>query len=108
MTMLLLAAAVAAAPTAATTDAPLNADDPRIERSLDEEIIVAGKHEAPFRAEVVQVGAFRNQSIMDTPASISVMTRSLLDAQGAQGLEEALRNTPGVTQQATSPTTSNN
>lgn len=45
-------------------------------------------------AKVVQVGAFRNQSIMDTPASIAVVTRSLLDSQGAQGLEEALRNTP--------------
>jgi len=32
----------------------------------------------------------------------------LLDAQGATGLEEVLRNSPGVTQQATSPTTSNN
>lgn len=107
MTMLLLAAAVAAAP-AAIADVPASADDPRIERSLDEEIVVTGQHEAPFRAEVVQVGAFRNQSIMDTPASIAVMTRSLLDDQGAQGLEEALRNTPGVTQQSTSPTTSNN
>jgi iron complex outermembrane receptor protein len=106
--MLLLAAAVAVAPAAMPADAPAAADDPRIERSLDEEIVVTGKHEAPFRAEVVQVGAFRNQSIMDTPASIAVMTRSLLDSQGAQGLEEALRNTPGVTQQATSPTTSNN
>lgn len=109
MTMLLLAAAaVIAASAAPAAGIPAGSDDPRIERSLDEEIVVTGKHEAPFRAEVVQVGAFRNQSIMDTPASIAVMTRSLLDSQGAQGLEEALRNTPGVTQQATSPTTSNN
>lgn len=108
MTMLLLAAAVAAVPAPASSDVPPATDDARIERSLDEEIVVTGQREAPFRAEVVQVGAFRNQSILDTPASISVMTRSLLDAQGAQGLEEALRNTPGITQQATSPTTSNN
>jgi outer membrane receptor for monomeric catechols len=79
----------------------------QVERKLDEDIVVTGQRPT-YRTEVVQVGAFRNQSIMDTPASIAVMPRALLDAQGATGLEEALRNTPGVTQQATSPTTSNN
>jgi iron complex outermembrane recepter protein len=98
--------AAAAAVAATAPQAP--GDAPRIERSLDEDIVVTGRHEAPFRAEVVQVGAFRNQSIMDTPASIAVVTRALLDAQGAQGLDDALRNTPGITQQSTSPTTTNN
>lgn len=113
--MLFLAAAVAAATVAPSEDAPAvlpEQDRTQGERRLDEEeleqITVTGHRLAPFRAEVVQVGAFRNQSIMDTPASIAVMTRSLLDAQGALGLEEALRNTPGVTQQSTSPITSNN
>lgn len=111
----MLALAVAAAAVVSTVPAPNPAGDPqstsddsRIERSLDDQIVVTGKHEAPFRAEVVQVGAFRNQSIMDTPASIAVMTRSLLDDQGAIGLDDALRNTPGITQQSTSPTTTNN
>lgn len=82
-------------------------DVARIERRMDEEIIVTGQRPT-FKTEVVQVGAFRNQSILDTPASVAVIPRALLDAQGATGLEEALRNAPGVTQQATSPTTSNN
>ncbi|MEC3949166.1 TonB-dependent receptor [Sphingobium sp. HWE2-09] len=79
----------------------------QVERKLDEEIVVTGQRPT-FKTEVVQVGAFRNQSILDTPASIAVIPRALLDAQGATGLEDALRNAPGVTQQATSPTTSNN
>jgi iron complex outermembrane receptor protein len=103
MTILLLAAAAAAA-----TSMPAPGDDPRIERSLDEEIVITGRRTSSYKMDVVQVGAFRNQSILDTPASIAVMPRALLDAQGATGLEEALRNAPGVTQQATSPVTSNN
>lgn len=82
-------------------------NDVQAERKLDEEIVVTGQVPT-FRTEVVQVGAFRNQSLMDTPASIAVIPKALLDAQGATGLEDALRNAPGVTQQATSPTTSNN
>lgn len=97
MHMLMLVAAMAQAPVA----------EAQIERKLDEEIIVTGQRPS-FRTEVVQVGAFRNQSVLDTPATVAVVPRALLDAQGAIGLEEALRNTPGVTQQATSPTTSNN
>ncbi|GGB26253.1 TonB-dependent receptor [Sphingomonas metalli] len=102
---ILLIAALAAEP-AAATEALATAVDQAGERPLDEEIVVNGRR--GFRTEAVQVGAFRNQSILDTPATIAVMPRTLLDAQGAVGLEEALRNTPGVTQQATSPITSNN
>lgn len=105
MSILLLAAAAANAATGADVSEQVPADDQQIERKLDEEIVVTAK---TFHTEVVQVGAFRNQSIMDTPATITVIPRALLDAQGALGLEEALRNTPGVTQRATSPTTSNN
>ncbi|AHE53323.1 TonB-dependent siderophore receptor [Sphingomonas sanxanigenens] len=109
MNILLIAAAVAA-PSAAPAPEPASeqgAGGETVERKLDEEIVVIGQRPS-FKTEVVQVGAFRNQSILDTPSSIAVISRALLDAQGATGLEEALRNTPGVTQQATSPTTSNN
>lgn len=83
------------------------ATDAGQEKALDD-IVVTGARAPSFRAEVVQVGAFRNQSLLDTPLTIAIVPRALLDAQGAQGLEEALRNTPGVTQQSTSPLTSNN
>lgn len=109
MNILLIAAAAAAQPPAPAPQpaAEESAGGESVERKLDEEIIVVGQRPT-FKTEVVQVGAFRNQSILDTPSSIAVIPKALLDAQGATGLEEALRNTPGVTQQATSPTTSNN
>ena len=84
------------------------ATDVQPERALDTDIVVTAGRTPTYRTEVVQVGAFRNQSILDTPLTIAVIPRALLDAQGAQGLEDALRNTPGVTQQSTSPVTSNN
>ncbi|MFT3965284.1 MAG: TonB-dependent siderophore receptor [Sphingobium sp.] len=99
------AASAAAGDAGALDNRP--AGEQQIERKLDEEIIVTGQRPS-FKTDVVQVGAFRNQSVLDTPATVAVIPRALLDAQGAIGLEEALRNTPGVTQQATSPTTSNN
>ncbi|PZU58571.1 MAG: TonB-dependent siderophore receptor [Sphingobium sp.] len=98
---------IIAASAAGMASVPAPADPQQVERKLDEEIVVTGQRPT-FKTEVVQVGAFRNQSILDTPASIAVIPKALLDAQGATGLEEALRNAPGVTQQATSPTTSNN
>lgn len=48
-------------------------------------------------ADVVQVGAFRNALVIDTPLTVNVVTRDILDAQGATGLYDALRNTGGVT-----------
>lgn len=48
-------------------------------------------------ADVVQVGAFRNARVIDTPLTVNVITRDILDAQAAAGLYDALRNTGGVT-----------
>ncbi|USI74886.1 TonB-dependent receptor [Sphingomonas morindae] len=88
--------------------AAIPAAAPSPEPDLDAEILVTGKQASPFKAEIVQIGAFRNQSILDTPASVAVVPRAVLDAQQAQGLDDALRNTAGITQQSTSPTTTNN
>ena len=97
----IVAPAAEPAPAAAT-------DTQRGEVTLDEdEVLVIGRRAPSFRADTVQVGAFRNRSLLDTPATVAVMTRSLLDAQGSQGLDDALRNTAGVTQQSTSPITTN-
>ncbi len=107
MTPLLVVAAAASAAATPAPPEPPRQDGRQPERDLDD-VVVTGKREAPFRAEVVQVGAFRNRSILDTPASVAVIPRAVLDAQQAQGLDDALRNTAGITQQSTSPTTTNN
>ncbi|MBL8555984.1 MAG: TonB-dependent siderophore receptor [Phenylobacterium sp.] len=58
-----------------------------------EEIVIT----AQSRADVVQVGAFRNARVIDTPLTVNVITRDVIDAQAAMGLFNALKNTGGVT-----------
>lgn len=104
-----LAAATSAptvAPVPKPTVAPVPKPEPQIERRLDEEIVVTGA-KSTYKADTVQVGAFRNRSILDTPATVNVVSRALMDDQGVQGLEGALRNMPGITQQTTSPFNTN-
>lgn len=50
-----------------------------------------------FGGHLVQVGAFREQDPLDVPLTNNVVTREVLDAQGARSLFGALRNTAGVT-----------
>lgn len=77
------------------------------ERQLDESIEVKGSSRK-FNADVVQIGTFRNQSIMDTPMTVTVLTRALLDAQGAQTITDAMRDVAGVISSSTSPITAPN
>lgn len=53
--------------------------------------------------EVVQVGAFRNLSVLEMPATITAIPRDLFDAQVAVDLNDAMRNVAGVMQRNTSP-----
>lgn len=76
---------------------------PQVEKKLDGEIIVTGERKDDFKIKVVQVGAFRNRSIFETPATITAISRELLDAQGASSLDDAMRNVAGVLQRNTSP-----
>ncbi|WP_374470090.1 TonB-dependent siderophore receptor [Phenylobacterium sp.] len=81
-----LLAGVSLFATAAKTDEP--------SREL-EELVVTAEH--GFAAQAVQAGAFRNARLLDTPLTVNVISREVLDAQAAQGLYDALRNTGGVT-----------
>ncbi|SFS07008.1 iron complex outermembrane recepter protein [Dyella sp. OK004] len=62
-------------------------------------IDVQGHTDKGLVGQRVGVGAFRDQSIMDVPATINVATRDLLDAQADVSLYDVLRNTAGVTRQ---------
>lgn len=70
-----------------------------------EEIVVTGDRTG---TEVVQVGSFRGAKQLDTPLTIAVIPRDVLDTQQATSLLDALRNTAGVTTSQTSPTVYNN
>lgn len=61
-------------------------------------IVVTADRLGSFSADFVQAGTFRDSRLRDTPLTVSVMTRELLDAQQARSLIDAVRNTPGVTQ----------
>ncbi|MEI7037293.1 catecholate siderophore receptor Fiu [Fulvimonas yonginensis] len=50
---------------------------------------------ADYRADVVDTPKF-TQPLLDTPQTVSVITRDLIDQQAATTLTEALRNSPGV------------
>nr|WP_315425688.1 TonB-dependent siderophore receptor [uncultured Albidiferax sp.] len=52
-----------------------------------------------FVPNTVEAGSFRGSDIMDVPSTVNVVTREVLELQGAAGLYDALRNTAGVTRQ---------
>ena len=61
-----------------------------------EEIVVSGDRKDSYSADLVQAGSFRGARQLDTPLTINVIPDALIQAQQAQGLLDALRNTAGV------------
>jgi len=58
--------------------------------------------------KTTQVGAFRDQNILDVPLSIAVMPRALMDAQAVNNIFDVLRNTAGVGQTQANDTVTQN
>ncbi|HWL61434.1 MAG TPA: catecholate siderophore receptor Fiu [Steroidobacteraceae bacterium] len=58
-------------------------------------VVVTGEMEDGYRAESSSPKA--TQTLLDTPQTVTVITKELLDDQGVGSLAEALRNTPGIT-----------
>ena len=61
-----------------------------------------------YQAEDVQVGAFRDQTNLDTPATVNVMTRDLMDSQNDVTLFDVLQNSAGVTRTQTNGMSADN
>ena len=59
------------------------------------EVTVSAKAESPYKADTVSSPKF-TQPLVDTPQTISVIKKELIEQQGGTTLTEALRNTPGV------------
>lgn len=70
---------------------------PALAQAALEEIIVTADRKNSFGAQYVQAGSFRGARQIDTPLSVSVLPRDILEAQQATQLYDALRNTAGVT-----------
>ncbi|CAN7315823.1 TonB-dependent siderophore receptor [Phenylobacterium sp. LjRoot225] len=65
--------------------------------ALDEVVVTADRRES-FSADYVQAGTFRDARLRDTPLTITVVTKELLEAQQARSVLDAVRNTAGVSQ----------
>jgi iron complex outermembrane receptor protein len=73
-----------------------------------DEVAVTAEGRGTFSSRNVQVGAFRDQDPLEVPLTNNVITRAVLDAQGANTLFDALRNTAGVTRSQLSGSTYDN
>ena len=69
---------------------------------------VTDTQKSGFKAERVQVGSFRDMDPVDVPVTINVVTREVLDAQGARSIYDALKNTAGVTRANSNGNTADN
>jgi iron complex outermembrane receptor protein len=63
-----------------------------------EEILVTADRRDSFGADFVQAGTFRDAKVLDTPLTVTIVPRKLLEAQQARSIFDAARNTAGVTQ----------
>ncbi|GAB2182483.1 catecholate siderophore receptor Fiu [Denitratisoma sp. agr-D3] len=68
------------------------------EDSVLSTVEVKATAEATYKADKVSSPKF-TQPLVDTPQTISVVKKELLQEQGATSLMDALRNTPGITMQ---------
>lgn len=93
-----LASQQVGAQTAATTAASTTTTTTTVSNeAVLEDIVVTADRRNSFGANYVQVGSFRGARQLDTPLSITVIPREVLDAQQATSLFDALRNSAGVT-----------
>jgi catecholate siderophore receptor len=65
------------------------------EQQLPEVKVKATAVEVPYKADALSSPKF-TEPLVDTPQTITIITKEIIQEQGATTLTEALRNTPGV------------
>ncbi|HEY8011237.1 MAG TPA: TonB-dependent receptor plug domain-containing protein, partial [Rudaea sp.] len=102
MTALTFCMGVALVANAQATDAQDQAGREKKDRDVAtrklETISVTAETDKGYLTRTSQVGAFRDQNMLDVPLSINVLPRALMDAQAVNNLYDVLKNTAGVTQ----------
>jgi iron complex outermembrane receptor protein len=92
-----MALAAIAAPAALAQTPASPAAQPAAEADDKLQVVsVVAERPTGFKARTVQVGAFRDQQILDVPLTVNVVTSAVLEAQDSRGVYDALRNTAGV------------
>ena len=94
----LIAAAVVLFVACDTAPACAQSASPLAESSAPvlDEIVVTADRRGSYSADLVQAGSFRDSRQLDTPLTVNVVPEALIQAQQAQGLLDALRNTAGI------------
>jgi iron complex outermembrane receptor protein len=64
-----------------------------------ETVKTVAKRSEGFAPKRANVGPYQGQDMLHVPATVNVVTRDLIDAQGSVGLYGALRNVAGVSRQ---------
>lgn len=87
--------------TQAVTDAASQHGTPapvktRKARRLQSIVVTSGSGRSSYQGQIAEIGSFTPQSIHDTPASISQVTRSVMDDQQARLLSDVVRNDASV------------
>lgn len=89
-------AATLAALVAATLPLAVHAQEAK--PSVLPKVSVEAAEEVPFRA-TESANTKYTQPLLDTPQTVQVIKKEVLQEQGAASLMDALRNTPGITMQ---------
>ncbi|MEA1618041.1 TonB-dependent siderophore receptor [Erythrobacter sp. T5W1-R] len=92
---ILPAAAAAQSQDSSANSADDDSDGTRARRTA-EEILVVGKRETGYKSETQSGGTFGEQSILDTPFSVTVITQELLIDQQVRSLGDIARNDPST------------
>ncbi len=93
-----------AADAASGTDAPAagaSSSNPAEKPHTLTTITVNADRSEGYGSDYVQVGAFRDQTILDTPSTVNVFPRAIIEAQNATGIFDVMKNSPGVTRSQT-------
>ena len=87
---------------AADEAAPQPEDNPTAGKPVLQIVTVNGEKDKGLKSKYVQVGAFRDQALIDAPFTVNIIPRVMLEAQDAQGVFDALKNSAGVARSQTS------
>jgi iron complex outermembrane receptor protein len=87
---------------AAEQAAPAPDDKATPDKPVLQIVTVNAERERGLKSKYVQVGAFRDQQLIDAPFTVNIIPHLMLEAQDAQGVFDALKNSAGVTRSQTS------
>jgi catecholate siderophore receptor len=89
---LVMAASALALPVAALADADADQDH------KGTEVTIKGERHLPYKTDKAS-SPKKTEALVDTPQTLSIISKELLEDQNATTLVDALRNTPGITMQ---------